>query len=159
MDLVKHVYSNGDLFATDFSYIKVCFNLCVRLLAIFFSWPQFSDGNATETLLKGNSNKMHFYLEAISSTHIQCFYIESLLVLLDESKRKSFHKKPAADVAAAVFDIMLAFESSIVDLKTAVYLHDLLKVLKRFSSITSTNKSNELEQRKTLSENHEKEIR
>ncbi|XP_014088001.2 Fanconi anemia group D2 protein homolog [Bactrocera oleae] len=136
LDLVKHVYSNGDLFATDFSYIKVCFNLCVRLLAIFFSWPQFSDGNATETLLK-----------------------ESLLVLLDESKRKSFHKKPAADVAAAVFDTMLAFESSIVDLKTAVYLYDLLKVLKRFSSITSTNKSNELEQRKTLSENHEKDIR
>ncbi|XP_039954173.1 Fanconi anemia group D2 protein [Bactrocera neohumeralis] len=136
LDLVKHVYSNGDLFATDFSYIKVCFNLCVRLLAIFFSWSQFSDSNATETLLK-----------------------ESLLVLLDDSKRKSFHKKPAADVADAAFDAMLTFESSVVDLKTAVYLHDLLKVLNRFSSKCSTNKSNELEQRKTLSERHDKDIR
>lgn len=102
---------------------------------------------------------MHIYLESVSTTHIQCFYIESLLVLLDESKRKSFHKKSAADVAAAVFDIVLEFESSIVDLKTAVYLYDLLKVLKRFSSKNYTNKSNELEQRKTLFERHEKDIR
>ncbi|XP_019844495.2 Fanconi anemia group D2 protein isoform X2 [Bactrocera dorsalis] len=136
LDLVKHVYSNGDLFSTDFSYIKVCFNLCVRLLAMFFSWPQFSDGNSADTLLK-----------------------ESLLVLLDDSKRKSFYKKPAADVAAAAFDTMLTFESSVIDLKTAVYLHDLLKVLKRFSSKCTTNKSNELEQRKTLSERHDKDIR
>ncbi|XP_054081207.1 Fanconi anemia group D2 protein homolog isoform X3 [Zeugodacus cucurbitae] len=136
LELVKHVYSNGDLFATDFNYVKVCFNLCVRLLSVFFAWPQFSDGNATETLLK-----------------------ESLLVLLDESQRKSLHKKTAADVAAAVFEVMLAFESSMVDLKTAVYLFDLLKALKRFSNQCSTNKSSELEQRKTLFERHEKDIR
>ncbi|XP_004536027.1 Fanconi anemia group D2 protein [Ceratitis capitata] len=136
LDRVKHVYSNGDLFTTEFNYIKVCFNLCIRLFAVFFSWPQFHDDNSIEALLK-----------------------DSLLVLLDDSKRKSMCKKSISDISAAAFDVILRYENSIVDLKTAVYLHDLLNILKRFSQKNSTEKSSVLEQRKLLLEKQEKDIR
>ncbi|XP_053945249.1 Fanconi anemia group D2 protein homolog [Anastrepha ludens] len=136
LESVKYVYSNGDLFTPEFNYIKLCFNMCLRLLAVFFSWPQFSDGSDTETLLT-----------------------DSLLVLLDNTKRSSLRKKPIADVAAAAFDVMLTYEVSIVDLKTAVYLLDLLKLLKRFSNKSSNSSCSNLEQRKVLIEKQEKEIR
>ncbi|XP_017471044.1 PREDICTED: Fanconi anemia group D2 protein isoform X2 [Rhagoletis zephyria] len=136
LESVKYVYSNGDLFTTEFNYIKLCFNMCVRLLAVFFSWTQFSDGNATEALLK-----------------------DSLLVLLANTQRQSLCKKSLADVAAAAFNVMLKYEVSVTDLKTAVHLQDLLKILKRFSSKTESSKTNELEQRKALIEKQEKDIR
>ncbi|XP_067618049.1 Fanconi anemia group D2 protein homolog isoform X2 [Eurosta solidaginis] len=137
LEEVNRVYSNGDLFTTEFNYVKACFNMCVRLLAVFFSWPQFNDGNTTAKLLK-----------------------DSLFVILDESIRSNFRKKPLEEITAAAFELMLNYELAIVDLKTAVYLHDLLKILKRFSSKCS-NRSNgsNLEQRKALLEKQEKDIR
>lgn len=68
-------------------------------------------------------------------------------------------KKSISDISAAAFDVILRYEDSIVDLKTAVYLHDLLNILKRFSQKNSTDKSSVLEQRKLLLEKQEKDMR
>lgn len=40
-----------DLYSDEANLIKVCFGLCIRLLAALFTWPEFSD-DANENTLK-----------------------------------------------------------------------------------------------------------
>lgn len=40
----------GDLFSNEANLIKVCFGLCIRLLAALFSWPEFADDANMDTL-------------------------------------------------------------------------------------------------------------
>lgn len=63
---LKHIISNSDnpdkdddsesesisedLFSDEANMIKVCFGLCIRLLAALFTWPEFSDDNNEDTL-------------------------------------------------------------------------------------------------------------
>lgn len=39
-----------DLFTDEANLIKVCFGLCIRLLAALFTWPEFADDANKETL-------------------------------------------------------------------------------------------------------------
>lgn len=39
-----------DLFSDEANLIKVCFGLCIRLLAALFTWPEFSDDINKDTL-------------------------------------------------------------------------------------------------------------
>lgn len=39
-----------DLFTDEANLIKVCFGLCIRLLAALFTWPEFADDANAETL-------------------------------------------------------------------------------------------------------------
>ena len=39
-----------DLFSDEANLIKVCFGLCIRLLAALFTWPEFSDDANKDTL-------------------------------------------------------------------------------------------------------------
>lgn len=40
----------NDLFSDEANLIKVCFGLCIRLLAALFTWPEFADDTNQETL-------------------------------------------------------------------------------------------------------------
>lgn len=42
-----------DLFSNEANLIKVCFALCIRLLAALFTWPEFSDDINKDTLKRG----------------------------------------------------------------------------------------------------------
>lgn len=39
-----------DLYSDEANLIKVCFGLCIRLLAALFTWPEFSDDANKNTL-------------------------------------------------------------------------------------------------------------
>lgn len=39
-----------DLYSDEANLIKVCFGLCIRLLAALFTWPEFSDDSNENTL-------------------------------------------------------------------------------------------------------------
>lgn len=39
-----------DLFSDEANLIKVCFGLCIRLLAALFTWPEFSDDTNKDIL-------------------------------------------------------------------------------------------------------------
>lgn len=39
-----------DLFSDEANLLKICFGLCIRLLAALFSWPEFIDDINKETL-------------------------------------------------------------------------------------------------------------
>lgn len=41
-----------DLFSDEANLLKVCFGLCIRLLAALFSWPEFTDDINKETLIR-----------------------------------------------------------------------------------------------------------
>lgn len=41
---------SDDLFSDEANLIKVCFGLCIRLLAALFTWPEFSDDANEDTL-------------------------------------------------------------------------------------------------------------
>lgn len=41
-----------DLFDDEANLLKVCFGLCIRLLAALFSWPEFSDDTNKDTLIR-----------------------------------------------------------------------------------------------------------
>lgn len=40
-----------DLFSDEANLIKVCFGLCIRLLAALFTWPDFSDDVNKDTFI------------------------------------------------------------------------------------------------------------
>lgn len=44
--------SNEGLFGDEANLIKVCFGLCIRLLAALFTWPDYSD-DANKEILNG----------------------------------------------------------------------------------------------------------
>lgn len=39
-----------DLFSQEANLIKICFGLCIRLLAALFTWPEFADDANNDTL-------------------------------------------------------------------------------------------------------------
>lgn len=41
---------SADLFSDEANLIKVCFGLCIRLIAALFTWPEFSDDANEDTL-------------------------------------------------------------------------------------------------------------
>lgn len=43
LEKVNNVHSNLDLFKDRFNYVKTCFGLCIHLLALYFSWNEWSD--------------------------------------------------------------------------------------------------------------------
>lgn len=45
-----------ELFTDEANLIKVCFGLCIRLLAALFTWPEFAD-DANEDTLNSKSNE------------------------------------------------------------------------------------------------------
>lgn len=45
----------SDLFSDEANLIKVCFGLCIRLLAALFTWPEFSD-DANKEILNSRLN-------------------------------------------------------------------------------------------------------
>lgn len=42
---------SGDSFSDEANLMKVCFGLCIRLLAALFTWPEFDDNTNKNTLL------------------------------------------------------------------------------------------------------------
>lgn len=44
--------NNPDMFTEETNYIKVCFGLCLRLLAVLYTWPGF-DEDTNRDLLNG----------------------------------------------------------------------------------------------------------
>lgn len=47
-----------DLFSDEANLTKICFGLCLRLLAALFTWPEF-DNHEHENLLRGNNSFKH----------------------------------------------------------------------------------------------------
>lgn len=47
-----------DLFSDEANLIKVCFGLCIRLLAALFTWPEFGD-DANQDTLKSELTKKY----------------------------------------------------------------------------------------------------
>lgn len=41
-----------DLFSDEANLLKVCFGLCIRLMAALFSWPEFTDDVNKDTLIR-----------------------------------------------------------------------------------------------------------
>lgn len=41
---------SGDSFSDEANLMKVCFGLCIRLLAALFTWPEFDDDTNKDTL-------------------------------------------------------------------------------------------------------------
>lgn len=41
-----------DLFSDEANLLKVCFGLCIRLLAALFSWPEFTDDANKDMLMR-----------------------------------------------------------------------------------------------------------
>uniref|UniRef100_A0A1A9WNL2 Fanconi anemia group D2 protein n=1 Tax=Glossina brevipalpis TaxID=37001 RepID=A0A1A9WNL2_9MUSC len=106
LDQVKRIYSHADLFTEEISLLKVCFGLSLRLLVAYFSWPQWF---ANENHL----NKLR----------------DSLLVFMESSKAQRLSQKSAPLLAVEAFNYLIAYETCIIDLKSAVYLHQLMVVL------------------------------
>lgn len=44
---------NPEMFSDDSNYVKICFGLCLRLLAALFTWPGFGD-EANQVLLNSS---------------------------------------------------------------------------------------------------------
>ena len=76
-------------------------------------------------------------------------YAESLLALLPQSVSASMQRKPAAAIAMVVFDKYITYESSVVDLKTAVHLYHLTLSLKRHSFVSTEKKTLEKQEHET----------
>lgn len=65
MQRVDGALGNADLFTDALNYLKVCFGLCLRLLAALFSWSGFGD-DSNKKLLKGK------YLSACPYVCTEC---------------------------------------------------------------------------------------
>uniref|UniRef100_A0A1I8ML88 Fanconi anemia group D2 protein n=1 Tax=Musca domestica TaxID=7370 RepID=A0A1I8ML88_MUSDO len=100
---VQRVYSHADLFTEEFNLLKVCFGLCLRLLVAYFSWSEWFVSEQRINKLK-----------------------ESLLVCLERKKAQSLKTKSVGIITAEVFSIFISYETSVVDLKSAVYLYQLM---------------------------------
>lgn len=50
VEKVNNVHSNLDLFKDHFNYVKTCFGLCIQLLALYFSWSEWSDKSKSQLL-------------------------------------------------------------------------------------------------------------
>lgn len=47
---------SGDLFSDEANLLKVCFGLCIRLMAALFTWPEFDD-DVNKDLLESEYKK------------------------------------------------------------------------------------------------------
>ncbi|XP_073815806.1 fancd2 isoform X2 [Musca autumnalis] len=103
LEEVQRVYSHADLFTDEFNLLKVCFGLCLRLLVAYFSWSEWFVSEQRINKLK-----------------------ESLLVCLERKKAQSLKTKSVGIITAEVFTVFMSYESSVVDLKSAVYLYQLM---------------------------------
>ncbi|XP_075147776.1 fancd2 [Haematobia irritans] len=103
LDEVQRIYSHADLFTNEFNLLKVCFGLCLRLLVAFFSWSEWFVSEQRINKLK-----------------------DSLLVCLERKKSQSLKSKSIGIITAEVFTVFIAYEKAVVDLKSAVYLYQLM---------------------------------
>lgn len=53
---------SGDLYSDEANLMKVCFGLCIRLLAALFTWPEFDD-DANKDMLKSEFDWKSMLLE------------------------------------------------------------------------------------------------
>ncbi|XP_037821987.1 Fanconi anemia group D2 protein [Lucilia sericata] len=120
LEEVQRIYSHSDLFTEEFNLLKVCFGLCLRLLVAFYSWSEWF-------ISEHRINKLR----------------ESLLILMERSQYQRFKDKPAPVLAVEVFEILIKYETSIVDLKSAVYLYQLMVILNLLSDKNSKTKQSQ----------------
>ncbi|XP_055905389.1 Fanconi anemia group D2 protein [Eupeodes corollae] len=106
---VDGALGNADLFTDELNYLKICFGLCLRLLAALFSWSGFGDA-CNKKILKG-----------------------ALLGVLGKSVRQEFINKDTSTLAVEVFNKCRATEASAIDIKSAVHLYHLIQSLKKFA--------------------------
>ncbi|XP_055851494.1 Fanconi anemia group D2 protein homolog [Episyrphus balteatus] len=107
---VDGALGNADLFTDEMNYLKICFGLCLRLLAALFSWSGFGDA-ANKKILKG-----------------------ALLGVLGKSVRQQYINKDTSTLAFEVFNKCRATEASAVDIKSAVHLYHLIQSLTKFAT-------------------------
>uniref|UniRef100_A0A1I8P4T9 Fanconi anemia group D2 protein n=1 Tax=Stomoxys calcitrans TaxID=35570 RepID=A0A1I8P4T9_STOCA len=103
LEEVQRVYSHADLFTNEFNLLKVCFGLCLRLLVAYFSWSEWFVSEQRINKLK-----------------------ESLLVCLDRKKSQNLKSKSIGIITPEVIQVFLSYETAVVDLKSAVYLYQLM---------------------------------
>ncbi|KAM7362212.1 fancd2 [Cochliomyia hominivorax] len=120
LDDVQRIYSHADLFTEEFNLLKVCFGLCLRLLVAFFSWSEWFVNEHRINKLK-----------------------ESLLALMDPKQHENFKGKAAPVLAVEAFNILIKYETSVVDLKSSVYLYQLLIILNVLSDKNSKEKQSQ----------------
>lgn len=52
--------NDSDLYSDEANLMKVCFGLCIRLLAALFTWPEFDDDANNETLKSNFDTEFDF---------------------------------------------------------------------------------------------------
>lgn len=62
----------------------------------------------------------------IGSLFFHFYIVDSLLVCLEKKKSQSLKSKPVGVITAEVFTVFMAYETAVVDLKSAVYLYQLM---------------------------------
>ncbi|KAH8311710.1 hypothetical protein KR044_007645 [Drosophila immigrans] len=109
LEKVNNVHSNLELFKDKFNYVKTCFDLCIHLFALYFSWNEWTDKSQAQLLQS------------------------SLRNALPPAQRKANKKQSQASLATQVFDYFLKYEKSVLSLGTAVQLQRLLRSLRKLS--------------------------
>ncbi|XP_065371634.1 Fanconi anemia group D2 protein homolog [Calliphora vicina] len=120
LEEVQRIHSHADLFTEEFNLLKVCLGLCLRLLVAFFSWSEWF-------ISEHRVNKLR----------------ESLLALMERTQYQRLKDKPAPILAIEAFNVLIKYETSIVDLKSAVYLNQLMVILNLLSDKNSKIKQSQ----------------
>ncbi|XP_055384821.1 Fanconi anemia group D2 protein homolog [Condylostylus longicornis] len=101
---------NSALFTDQVNYIKICFSLCVRFIASYFSFSGFDDLAYAENLKRA--------LQSISN-------------------KKSNNIN---ELVSNVIEQLMTLEPAVVEIKAAFYLYHAINTIQRFSSKTNFEK-------------------
>lgn len=110
--LENAVTKGVNLFSDELNRVKICYGLCLRLIAGIFTWNRFNDDEHLGMLKK-------------------CLKIIG--------KQSNNEDDDVKDLAQSAFENTIKFQSTILNLSCAVNFYHLMKVLAIFVNETATN--------------------